>query len=106
MIHLIDVTKRYSTWAGDRIVLFPTTLTIPTDCGVAVLGRNGAGKSTLLRMIAGVEMPDQGRIVRTVSVSWPIGYGGGISGAMTGRQNVRFIARINGADEDEVVRFV
>jgi capsular polysaccharide transport system ATP-binding protein len=25
---------------------------------------------------------------------------------MTGRQNARFIARINGADEDEVVRFV
>jgi capsular polysaccharide transport system ATP-binding protein len=106
MIHLINIAKQYSTWAGDRIVLFPTTLTIPTDCGVAVLGRNGAGKSTLLRMIAGVEMPDQGRIVRTVSVSWPIGHGSGISASMTGRQNIRFIARINGANEDEVVRFV
>ena len=106
MIHLIDVSKQYSTWAGDRIVLFPTTLTIPTDRGVAILGRNGAGKSTLLRMIAGVETPDHGRIVRTVSVSWPIGHGGGINSEMTGRQNARFIARINGADEDEVVRFV
>lgn len=106
MIHLIDVSKQYSTWAGDRIVLFPTSLTIPTNCGVAVLGRNGAGKSTLLRMIAGVEMPDHGRIVRTVSVSWPIGYGGGVSAEMTGRQNVRLIARINGADEDEALAFV
>ncbi len=106
MIHLVDVAKQYSTWAGDRIVLFPTSLTIPTNCGVAVLGRNGAGKSTLLRMIAGVEMPDHGRIVRTVSVSWPLGYGGGISSAMTGRQNVRLIARINGADEDGTVAFV
>jgi capsular polysaccharide transport system ATP-binding protein len=106
MIHLVDVAKQYSTWAGDRIVLFPTSLTIPTNCGVAVLGRNGAGKSTLLRMIAGVEMPDHGRIVRTVSESWPLGYGGGISSAMTGRQNVRLIARINGADEDGTVAFV
>lgn len=106
MIHLIEVAKQYSTWAGDRIVLFPTSLTIPTDRGVAVLGRNGSGKSTLLRMIAGVEMPDHGRIVRTVSVSWPLGYGGGVSSAMTGRQNVRLIARINGADEDETVAFV
>src|SRR5438132_3972726 len=106
MIHLIEVAKQYSTWAGDRIVLFPTSLTIPTDCGVAVLGRNGAGKSTLLRMIAGVEMPDTGRIVRTVSVSWPLGYGGGVNTSMTGRQNVRFIARINGTDEDEALAFV
>jgi len=106
MIHLIEVTKQYSTWVGDRIILFPTTLTIPTDRGVAVLGRNGAGKSTLLRMIAGVEMPDHGRIVRGVSVSWPIGHGSGISHHMTGRQNVRFIARINGTSEDEAVDFV
>lgn len=106
MIHLIDVSKQYSTWAGDRIVLFPTTLTIPTNCGVAVLGRNGAGKSTLLRMIAGVEMPDRGQVVRTVSVSWPLGYGGGVNPNMTGRQNVRFIARINGTDEDEAIAFV
>jgi capsular polysaccharide transport system ATP-binding protein len=106
MIHLIDVSKQYSTWAGDRIVLFPTSLTIPTNCGVAVLGRNGAGKSTLLRMIAGVEMPDHGKIVRTVSVSWPLGYGGGVNANMTGRQNVRFIARINGTDEDEAIAFV
>lgn len=106
MIHLIDVSKQYSTWAGDRIVLFPTSLTIPTNCGVAILGRNGSGKSTLLRMIAGVEMPDRGRIVRTVSVSWPLGYSGGVNPNMTGRQNVRFIARINGADEDEAIDFV
>jgi capsular polysaccharide transport system ATP-binding protein len=106
VIHLIDVSKQYSTWAGDRIVLFPTTLTIPTDRGVGLLGRNGAGKSTLLRMIAGFELPDNGRILRTVSVSWPLGYGGGMNASMTGRQNVRFIARISGADEDAAVAFV
>ncbi len=106
MIHLVNVSKRYWTRAGDRVILFPTSLTIPTDRGVAVLGRNGAGKSTLLRMIAGVEMPDQGRIVPTVSLSWPLGFSGGISPAMTGRQNVRFIARLNQIDEDEVVAFV
>lgn len=106
MIHLFDVCKRYRTWAGDRVVLHPTSLSIPTDRGVAVLGRNGAGKSTLLRMIAGVEMPDHGRIVRTTSVSWPLGFGGGINTGITGRQNVRFIARLNDTDEDEAVAFV
>jgi capsular polysaccharide transport system ATP-binding protein len=106
MIHLVNISKQYATWAGDRIVLFPTSLTIPTDRGVAVLGRNGAGKTTLLRMISGVELPDQGRVIRTVSVSWPLGYAGGISADMTGRQNVRFIARLNNADEDAAVAFV
>lgn len=106
MIHLVNVSKQYATWAGDRIILYPTSLSIPTDRGVAVLGRNGAGKSTLLRMISGVETPDQGRIIRTASLSWPIGYGGGISPHMTGRQNVRFIARLHHADEEETVAFV
>jgi capsular polysaccharide transport system ATP-binding protein len=106
MIHLVDVSKRYWTRAGDRVVLFPTSLTIPTDRGVAVLGRNGAGKSTLLRMIAGVEMPDHGHIVPTVSLSWPLGFSGGVSQAMTGRQNIRFIARLHRVDEDDVVAFV
>jgi capsular polysaccharide transport system ATP-binding protein len=106
MIHLVNISKQYATWAGDRIVLFPTSLSIPTDRGVAVLGRNGAGKSTLLRMIAGVELPDQGRIIRTVSVSWPLNFGGGISSNMTGRQNVRFIAQLNNADEDDAIAFV
>jgi len=106
MIHLVNISKQYATWAGDRIVLFPTSLSIPTDRGVAVLGRNGAGKTTLLRMIAGVELPDQGRIIRTVSVSWPLSFGGGISAEMTGRQNVRFIAQINNADEDDAIAFV
>jgi capsular polysaccharide transport system ATP-binding protein len=106
MIHLIDIAKAYRAGDGYRIILHPTSLSIPTDRGVAVLGRNGAGKSTLLKMIAGVEMPNQGNIVRTVSVSWPLGFAGGGSPNMTGRQNARFVASLNGADEDEVDRFV
>ena len=106
MIHLIEVTKAYRTAAGARIILHPTSLSIPTDRGVAVLGRNGAGKSTLLKMIAGVEAPNSGRVVRTTSVSWPLGFAGGASPNMTGRQNARFIAGLNGADEDEVDGFV
>lgn len=106
MIHLIEVAKAYQTGAGARIILHPTSLSIPTDRGVAVLGRNGAGKSTLLKMIAGVMQPDSGRVVRTTSVSWPLGLSGGASTTMTGRQNARFVAGLNNADEDEVDAFV
>lgn len=106
MIHLIDVCKSYTTQAGERIVLQPTTLSIPTNRAVAVLGRNGAGKSTLLRMIAGVEPPDHGEVIRTANISFPLNFSGGINVEMTGRQNTRFIARLHDADEDKVLAFV
>jgi capsular polysaccharide transport system ATP-binding protein len=61
---------------------------------IAVLGRNGAGKSTLIRLVAGVELPTSGTIERQMSVSWPVGLNGGIGGAMTGNDNIRFICRI------------
>ena len=31
---------------------------------IGVIGINGTGKSTLLRIIAGLEMPDEGQVVR------------------------------------------
>lgn len=39
---------------------------------LALVGRNGAGKSTLLKMIAGIEEPDEGRIIKGKQVT--IGY--------------------------------
>ncbi len=105
MIHLIDVCKSYRTKSGDRVILHPTTLTIPTDRAVAILGRNGAGKSTLLRMLSGMEPPDFGSIEKRASLSWPIG-AGGIDAKMTGRQNTRFIAGLCGVDKGYAVDFV
>nr|WP_279538436.1 ABC transporter ATP-binding protein [Pseudomaricurvus alcaniphilus] len=75
-------------------------LEIPANVSVGLIGRNGAGKSTLLRLIGGMDAPDRGHIHRDCRVSWPIGLGGGFQGSMTGRQNVRFVARIHGSGED------
>jgi capsular polysaccharide transport system ATP-binding protein len=106
MIHLINLAKEYRTRSGQKIVLHAQSLSIPTDRRIGVLGRNGAGKTTLLNLIAGVEEPSQGRIVRTCSVSWPLGFSGGLHGDVTGRENTCFIARLNGADVDETIEFV
>jgi capsular polysaccharide transport system ATP-binding protein len=106
MIHLIGVSKAYATGKTEKIVLRPTTITIPTHRNVALLGANGAGKSTLMRLISGVEEADAGRIIRTASVSWPLGFSGGLHGSLTGLQNARFIARIFGAPVSRVVDFV
>lgn len=108
MIVIENLYKRYHSHHGSNWVLRDINLEIPTNTSVGLVGRNGAGKSTLLRLIGGMDSPDRGRIVSDSRISWPIGLSGGLQGSMTGRQNVRFVARIHGsgAEVDEIVRRV
>ncbi|MBB3356490.1 capsular polysaccharide transport system ATP-binding protein [Novosphingobium sp. BK486] len=73
---------------------------------LALLGRNGAGKTTLIKLIGGVEMPTSGKVHRTMTVSWPLGFAGGFQGSLTGYDNARFIARIYGRDYKEMRDFI
>jgi capsular polysaccharide transport system ATP-binding protein len=105
MIEVKGVYKRYHNHHGSDWVLRDINFTIPLGVSVGVVGRNGAGKSTLLSLLSDKDAPDKGEITRNCRVSWPIGLGGGFQGSMTGRQNVKFIARIHG-DEDEIDRII
>jgi len=101
MIIVDDVHKRYQTDHGPgRWVLQGVSFIIPPKVSVGLVGRNGAGKSTLLRLIGGVDTPNRGRIERRCRVSWPMGYGGGLQGSLSGRQNAKFVSRIHGHDVD------
>jgi capsular polysaccharide transport system ATP-binding protein len=108
MIEVRNVYKRYHNHHGSDWVLRDVHFQLPKGVSVGLIGRNGAGKSTLLRLIGGMDEPDRGEIVRRCRVSWPIGLSGGFQGSMTGRQNVKFVARIHGNERstDEVIRFV
>ena len=48
---------------GGRDILTDFSLEIQSGVRLCVCGANGTGKSTLLRILAGVEIPDAGRIV-------------------------------------------
>lgn len=101
MIIVDDVHKRYQTDHGpSKWILQGVTFTIPRNLSVGLIGANGAGKSTLLRIIGGVDQPNKGRVDRQCRVSWPMGFGGGLQGSLTGRQNAKFVCRIHGHEAD------
>ena len=89
-----DIVKDFTTEAGTRRVLNGVSFHVGPGERLAVLGRNGAGKSTLIKVLAGLQRPTSGTIHRGLFMSWPLALGGGFEGAMSGYDNIRFIARI------------
>lgn len=106
MIQLDAVTKIYRVQDTEKLILDDVSFGFETTRNIAIMGHNGAGKSTLMRLIAGIEMPTEGLILRDESVSWPLGFASGFNGLMTGTENVRFVARIYGEDSDRVLHEV
>ena len=96
MITFNSVSKYYPTKQGRSYVFRDVNITLPTDVNIGVLGPNGAGKSTLIKMLGGADLPSTGEITSDKRISWPLGLQGGLQGSMTGRENVRFVSRING----------
>ncbi|MEQ5843321.1 ABC transporter ATP-binding protein [Paraburkholderia acidicola] len=106
MIELNEVCKEYHTRQGRRRVLDGINLRVNAGEKIGILGRNGAGKSTMIRMISGAELPTSGKIRRSMSVSWPLAFGGAFQGSLTGMDNLRFICRVYGADAKAAEPFV
>jgi capsular polysaccharide transport system ATP-binding protein len=68
--------------------------TLARNGRLAVLGRNGQGKSTLIKMLGGVLPINEGRIEWRMTTSWPIGFGGGFQGSLSGLDNINFLSRL------------
>lgn len=94
MIRIENLTKSYKTPKGRHYVFKDLNVELPANKSVALIGRNGAGKSTLLRVIGGIDRADSGRITTDKTISWPVGLSGGFQGSLTGRENVKFVARL------------
>lgn len=106
MIICKNIAKSYSHGGRQKRVLQDINLAINRGDRVGLLGRNGAGKSTLIKLIGGVEMPTSGKVIRSMSVSWPLGFAGGFQGSLNGLDNARFIARIYQREYADIRRFV
>ena len=68
MIQLSNLSKSF----GDRVLLDNVTWQIDDRERVGLSGPNGAGKTTLMKMLAGLEEPDGGAIVKPQGLT--IGY--------------------------------
>src|SRR5712671_348322 len=68
MIQLSELTKSF----GDRVLFDHVTWQITDGERVGLCGPNGAGKTTLLRMMAGLDEPDSGAVLKPASLT--VGY--------------------------------
>ena len=68
MIQLSSLSKRF----GDRVLLDAVSWQIGDRERVGLAGPNGAGKTTLLKMLAGLDEPDSGSVVKPSGLA--VGY--------------------------------
>src|SRR5690349_12036535 len=68
MIQLQELTKSF----GDRVLFDHVTWQITDRERVGLCGPNGAGKTTLLRMMAGLDEPDSGGVLKPAALT--VGY--------------------------------
>jgi ATP-binding cassette subfamily F protein 3 len=68
MIQLSGLTKRF----GERVLFDNVTWQVSDGDRVGLCGPNGAGKTTLLRMLAGLDEPDAGLVIKPAALT--VGY--------------------------------
>jgi capsular polysaccharide transport system ATP-binding protein len=96
----LDCSRYFLSFGMPKIVLDRASLVIAPNEKFGLLAAPGAGKSTIIRLLAGVDVPDSGAVLRD-SGGWPLAYGGGFRPEMTAEQNVRMVAGFAGLDPDE-----
>jgi ABC-2 type transport system ATP-binding protein len=71
---------------------------------VGIIGRNGSGKSTLLKILAGIYVPDRGKVKIHGKISPFLELGIGFNPELSGRDNVYLNATILGLSKREIDR--
>lgn len=105
MIEFRSVSKSF--WTGERrkVILDRASFRVELGNSLGILAPNGTGKTTLVNMMAGLEKPDEGEIIRRSRISFPLGFMGGLIPRLSAMENCRFIARIYDKDPDYLEAF-
>jgi len=105
MIEFINVSKSFWTGKTRKIILDRASFRVELGNSLGILAPNGAGKTTIVNMMAGLEKPDEGQVIRASRISFPLGFMGGIVNKHTATENCRYIARLYSLDPDYVESF-
>lgn len=105
MIEFRNVSKSFWTGEQRKVILDRVSFRVELGRSLGILAPNGTGKSTLINMMAGIEKPDEGEIIRTCNVSFPMGFNGGVAASVSAKENARYIARLYGLDPDYIEAF-
>lgn len=105
MLEFVNVSKSFWTGTRRKVILKDASFKVELGESMGILAANGTGKTTIINMMAGLEKPDDGKIVRRSRISFPLGFMGGVVHRHTARENSRYIARLYGLDPDYVEAF-
>lgn len=105
MLAFENVSKSFWTGTKHKVILDRVSFEIEPGHSLGILAANGTGKTTLINLMAGLEKPDQGEILRACRVSFPLGFMGGVINKISAVENARYIARLYGLDPDYVESF-
>jgi heme exporter protein A len=94
-------------WRGTTCLFESLSFVLPAGTALVIEGPNGAGKTTLLRVIAGLTLPEAGRVtwqgsaLRQQQQAGRLrlafsGHALGLKAELSTRENLRFFARLAG----------
>jgi lipopolysaccharide transport system ATP-binding protein len=92
---------------GEHTVLDGVSFAVHKGETLGIIGRNGAGKTTLLRLMAGILAPRRGKIRRAPGTRCSLlSLGLGFQNDLSGRDNARLSALLQGASRSEAESFL
>jgi capsular polysaccharide transport system ATP-binding protein len=107
MIRLISAAISFDIpGSKPKVVLYPTTIDLPIDRRVAVIGPKRHGKSAFLRLLCGTDTPAVGQVLSRARLSPVIKAGAIFERRLSIFENIRFFARMFNVDAEQLALMV
>ncbi len=97
----ISLVKREKLYK-EFVALNGVSFSVKKSEGFAIIGKNGAGKSTLFKVLSGIITQDEGEVKINGTVAPLIELSAGLSGDLTGEENIRLNCAIFGLTRKQI----